>query len=147
MISETLVLCQAPSRLQNGTVVVSVSLNGVDFLPSGLLFLYYTPIVLGSLLPRGGVTHGGTLVTLYVSSGTLSPLDVSQVNTASELHTIGCGTDSVPVCPLCKFGEDVVNATFINNDQLSCRSPERVAGDVQVRVSVNGATFSSNLLF
>ena len=115
-VSPGLVLCAAPEH-PPGSVIVEVSVNGLDFSAAGLVFTYSPSVDVRSLTPAIGPDRGGTLVTV-----TGHPF---------------IGSDSVS----CKFGSVVVPAMLLDTVQgshaLQCVSPPRSTSERAVPLEVS----------
>jgi hypothetical protein len=127
-ISDEHFVCQSPLRMEPSFVQVSVSLNGIDFEPVGLIpFTYYRIPVVSLLSPAGGPSVGGTHVVIR-----------------------GTGFLSFPLGGklLCRFGGIVVPADVnTTNVRSSCRSPKNMAGTIIVKFSLNGQDYGSKIFF
>ncbi|CAM9095296.1 unnamed protein product [Chrysoparadoxa australica] len=120
LLSDTAVLCIAPAAEVAGTVAVEVTLNGLEFSASGMLFEYYEDPVVSELLPSSGAVSGGTGITVK-----------------------GSGFRSSPNLAV-RFGLIDVPATFLSSTELHCEAPPSVQGPVAVSVTSNGAYFTAS---
>jgi len=110
--------CKAP-RSQPGSVPISVTLNGVDYVTHRSLTYYYdTQIEVVSLAPLLGSVDGGTKLAVYGRNFLASP------------------------SLACRFYHDVVPARFISPNEIHCLTPPHVSGIINVGVSVNGQDFA-----
>lgn len=129
--------CLIPARAP-GSVSVEVTNNGVHYSDNQNVLEYITldverrnytqyqvsvlfpdPVVVHEIYPAFGTVAGGTEVTL-----------------AGEGFVFGFIK--------CKFGSNVVTASFTNTSSLVCLTPAAAsAGDVDVSVSLDGTTFTN----
>ncbi|CAM9733973.1 unnamed protein product, partial [Scytosiphon promiscuus] len=118
-LSLELLQCESPPRLDAGNVSVQVSVDGHVLTSEGVDFLFYRAEAWG-VLPSGGPTEGGTLVSV-----------------------LGDGfeqSDDIVV----RFGLIHVQASFVSASEIQCLAPEQPnAGEVQVSVSTNGIDVES----
>ena len=123
-LDDDTIACVAPPHAV-GSVVVSVSTNGVDYsAPAQSGAFTYAPLpVITSLTPRAGSTDGSTSV-LVTGSGFL--------DSDGDLA--------------CRFGTTPAAAvTFVSPTQVECVAPAASEpGPVAVEVAVNGADFSAS---
>ena len=122
-VSSNVLHCMSPPRVSitEAVVHVSVSTNdGADFAVPRLRFTYQSDITIQALVPAAGPQQGRTLISV-----------------------LGDGfTDSVAL--RCKFGELVVDATFVSTSIVNCTSPAQTGGAVALEVSTNAIQFSSS---
>lgn len=112
------------------TANITIHLNGVDFnAAEGVApwtFAFHHPVELTAVSPVAGSVAGGTTVTI-MSTG---------VPNTQSLR--------------CKFGDELVPATWLTASALQCVSPpapQHVAGTVDLSVSLNSAEASAPLHF
>lgn len=123
--SDSMLVCRSPPRPLGETrwaaepvgpsvVSVMVSLNGVDFTPSGPQFVYHEPLAVAGVFPQQGSVHGGTVVTV-VGRNFLPSEGVS-----------------------CRFGAfEPSSAEFIASDAIRCTAPPSPHGPLEVEVAVS----------
>jgi hypothetical protein len=115
----TSVACPVPKSSGAGTVPLLVSVNGVNWLDSGLMFTYLPLPVTTSVFPAFGPESGGTMVTIRGTG--FSPL---------------AGTQSV----LCLFGNNSAQAvagTWDSDSAITCTSSGNFPTTVTVRISLD----------
>ncbi|MDR3454951.1 MAG: IPT/TIG domain-containing protein, partial [Rhodoferax sp.] len=112
VVSDTALICSAPSGVPSTTVTVTVSLDGVYFLPFSFPFTYTPTLHVASVLPASGAIQGGTPVAVT-----------------------GGGFFRTPSLT-CKFGGAVVPATFYNSSLVFCTTPVAPTGLGRVEVAV-----------
>lgn len=118
------VVCLSPESDFAKDVIVQVTHNGQDFSSSGVAFSYRTNPTLRDLMPSyGGANTGGK--TVYIAGSNFSP---------SPLLS-------------CRFGALIVEATFISESMLSCKTPPMKLGKVSLAISLNRVEFVSSELF
>eukprot|EP00741_Cyanophora_paradoxa_P010637 tig00020537_g10281.t1 len=123
-VSPVEVRCNAPEFSVSGSAVVElrVSMNGRDWTPESLSYMYYDNPSVGALVPNNGPLAGGSSVTVTGSNF---------MNTGEFLK--------------CRFGDDTVSAKFINSTALVCLSPGApVRGLAPVEVSLNDADYTAD---
>lgn len=101
-VSENLIQCVVPPSSYPGDVIVSYSINGVDFVESDLKYSYISGPAVVQMQPTRGSIYGGTIVTI-------STLDVFQSQGW-----------------FCAFGQvatRAVNFSNFSNAQLQCATP------------------------
>ena len=115
--SQTEIECIAPPVTHAGTVSLSVSVNGFEFVDVDRGFTYTLVPSIQKLIPDRGVSLGGTRV-----------------------HVIGSGFQ--PQMGLyCQFGHTPTLATYLNHSALMCNAPAMLNSSmVQVFISANGKT-------
>ena len=96
-VDETKIRCSVPAAKGAGPVPVSVSLDGIIFHPSFLMFEYVLPSAVEHLEPHIGPVRGGTVVF------------ISGSNFGANMR--------------CKFGSSVVPATWYSPTKIRCTSP------------------------
>ena len=105
--------------LEAGNVTVEVSNNGVDFTSGNVQIEVVEDLAVSAALPSYGSVSGGSRVTVV-------------------------GTGFSPVSSLaCSFDGVRASATFVSARQAVCTCPPHAQGDVDVRVTADGATFST----
>jgi hypothetical protein len=116
-VSATMVTCVVPAG--SGNVSVATSDNGQDYgPPTNFLF----NILPSAISPTNGKSAGFT-ITVITGSGFVNSASLS-----------------------CKFGANVVSATFINSTDIQCATPAGTNGQlVTVQVSNDGVTFLGTL--
>ena len=149
LVEEDLVVCPAASLASTATVGIYVSLNGADFVDTGMHFKYYSqPSVFSvsrsegasdhcgrffdqrcatNLYPAGGVDSGGTSVTLFGDGFAAFDLQL-------ELASCWWGTGAT---------RSITNPTSMTPQRIVCPSPERgeAEREVSVRLALNGVHF------
>ncbi|CAM9286748.1 unnamed protein product, partial [Phaeothamnion confervicola] len=127
-IGATTVACTAPPLAaataggggKGSAVPVSISLNGRDFSTGDIAFVYDPVVLVRSLLPDRGPETGGTAVAVF-----------------------GDGFQNAPGLA-CRFGGEVVHATFVNEERVDCAAPPMLANAVvAVAVTLNGQDFAT----
>ena len=119
-ISRTEVECISPPH-PSRAILVEVSLNGFDYSFSQQVFMYINTPSIETIWPLSGPAFaGGTLLTVtgtgFVNSNLL----------------------------LCRFGQIVVPAAYLNDKTITCRSPPGQPGLISFEVSTNAVDFSSS---
>lgn len=117
--------CKSPRQVP-GTVVLEVTMNGVDFSVSGKVFSFAADASVMEVFPTSGPPVGGTFVTItgsYFVQG-------------MELY--------------CRFGDIIVPfARYVSSNEIICISPPSSmhrAEAVFVEVTNNNHTFSNNMV-
>lgn len=116
------VICPAPSG-GNGTVVVDIAPNGVDYTGSGLEYFYYTHPEVMSASPQTGPERGGTTVIMKLKEAATIPN--------------GCN-------PGCYFGPDMVGATLNGITVLCSGAPPGSLNSTDVIDAANPAAIESD---
>jgi hypothetical protein len=112
--------CVSPKHFP-GATTLRVSNNGHDYSSEATVhFAYHAELVVSGLWPFEGSHTGGTDVLIR-----------------------GTNYDFFPNL-FCKFGEEVVRATFVSAVELKCTSPRHKMGEVAVRISANGVDFGDD---
>lgn len=125
VVDYTTVICMTPPSESEGSVLVQVTNNNVDWTSSGVEFTFRPPISISSVSPKSGPIGGGTLVRVVVMG----------------IHAdIDRGTIS------CRFGQSFVSAAFIDADgTVLCVSPSASSsGASSLELSRNGVEFTSD---
>ena len=113
----TEVNCIAPFVVNAGRVPLSLSTNGVNFVPSGVSFLYVENPIIDKIYPDNGTWRGGTIVT------------VSGSKILESMH-LGC-----------RFGGMVASGSWISNELFFCLTPALPLGLLSFSASVNMVDF------
>ena len=136
VVSDSQVECQGvKDTVYTGFAAVALSLNGVDFTPGPMQYIYYFQPPVLSLYPDSGPARGGT-----------------------RMHIIGDGFIFLtPFPPSCKFtcihdrGKSIVMpARYLNNTLLVCTTPNvsawfadsEMSVDAIVEISLNAQQFT-----
>ena len=112
---------KAPSIHFRETLLIDVSLNGVDFIRGdNVTFVYSSPLSIVKIHPNFGPTHGGSNIQISVMASSLYHLDSF----------------------FCHFNKMVVNGTLVSRGDdivvVACTSPlVNQRGSVNVEISVN----------
>lgn len=127
------IVCPAPPGEELGVPVsFEVSLNGVDWTNSGLLFYYYDVPTLYSIFPSLGPEAGGTLIYLNGSNFT----------NVSNPQEFNCKFTPIglPIPPKKMPG------IFLNSSTIMCASPGGWGQGVAVKLQVtfNGGDYDNN---
>ena len=122
-IYETNLTCDTPFQEPTRIVLVSVSINGIDFTNGSdfenndLLFYYQNNVLLHKAIPPRGQITGNTIVTIY------------GINFENPTY--------------CRFGDsstDYITATVVNSTKITCKTPTAYNnnnGIVNIEVSNN----------
>ncbi|KAL7513815.1 hypothetical protein ACHAXN_011176 [Cyclotella atomus] len=122
--SSTKLVCVSPATEDGKEVPFTVTMNGVDKAVVGTTSFVYLPIIKTvSIEPRSGPFTGGTLVTITGADFT-------------ESHTLKC-----------HFGDEIVNITILNSEQIQCIAPSHPPGIVSFYVDSFNANVASDLAF
>jgi len=107
----------------SGSVIVDVSVNGVDITGTGVVLEYVDFPLINSIYPSYGPITGGTVLHLHG-------------NRMSNISTLSC-----------RIGNGVsFPATYHTTSHISCVTPSGIIGKGVVQVSVNGIHFTSTRL-
>lgn len=117
-VSTSEVECSAPSAAA-GMVDVEISINGVDFTKSGLLFEYVTEPRIEFIKPANGPTSGGTEVR-FLGSG---------LRFSSKLN--------------CRFGWIDVTTSFRGSEEIMCHSPPHSEGIFETSLVESGRNYGN----
>jgi hypothetical protein len=118
-LTSTTVTCVTP-QIETGRMMVSVSMNGIDFPSDGEFYEAVESAEVDKVVPSMGVLQGGGVVTMFGK------------NFDSRLHY------------LCTFGHIETNALFISNEVVSCITPPSSGvNELQLGVRVSGHSYSS----
>ena len=101
---------------------VEVTLNGQQFTGDAVEYTYYSPARVSTSSPTSGPVEGDTSITVY-----------------GTRFQDGLGY-------LCRFGDAVVNATYLSGSLLACTSPAQTSGVHALEVSVDALNFTSDRL-
>ena len=120
-LSRTTFVCDTPSQ-RPGSVRLSISTNGQQFVDVGLAFSYQPQETVRSISPRSGSVHGGTQVSV-TGAGFVNSTDIA-----------------------CRFGEHTGEAEYVDPTLVLCRAPAtelttQNAGGSSVSVSVSNNGF------
>ena len=101
-IEDKEVYCTTPKANLSGVsaVAVEVSLNGLDFTSSQILFRYYNPPVVASIFPSVGQSNGNIPITVT-----------------------GHGFFNTDSGPYCRFGDQIVVAKIVSSRNIYCEAP------------------------
>ena len=112
--------------------LVQVSLNGFDFVDTGLLFTYYEQPILSNMFPISGPESGGTQI--YLTGNRIANM--------SDPWKFKCRFSSLNADIPPKF----IPAYFINDTTVLCSSPGGWGRGVSVHVqlTLNGVDYSDN---
>lgn len=106
--------CATPSSTTYGSMPLEVSINGVDFTSSGVVFTFVVPIEVRHAWPMNGPINGGTSVVAHGSG----------FSGGGTLH--------------CIFGGNAILATVRTDDELYCITPPSdSAGPVTLELTSN----------
>ena len=127
-LSDDRFVCQSPSVEKPMLVMLSVSLNGVDFERVGLVpFTFYRTPSVSLLSPAGGPSVGGTRVDVRGQGFLAFPL-------GGKL--------------MCRFGRTAVpSSNWTTNFKSMCIAPKNLAGTAVVTFSLNGQDYGSRVFF
>ena len=113
--------CESPPMESPGSVVVTLSNNGILHpFESGPIYEFKAPVRVLSISPVFGTSSGGTAITL------------SGENFYSHSQAY------------CLFDMNKVKASFISANKVQCVSPSTGIGEATVRFSANGAVLSDD---
>ncbi|CAM9560825.1 unnamed protein product, partial [Scytosiphon promiscuus] len=121
-MDSTILSCRAPPHMP-GAAVLRLTMNGQQFVETGLSFEYLVESTVRSITPPSGPQQGGTLVevagTGFVNSTALS----------------------------CRLAGRRLSATFVDNGRLRCTTPPSTISplfpSVPLEVSNNGVDFTN----
>ena len=116
-VSGNQIRCTTP-RSAPANVTFSITMNGEEYLDSGLSFIFREHVSVTELHPTLGPVSGNTHVTVYGSF------------------------ENVPYT--CKFGYNLVPARFLTHTTRSCRSPSGREGLTAVEISTNQIDWTKN---
>lgn len=119
-IHSTMVSCPSPPHVP-GNVSLRLSMNGQQFVETGLIFEYRIESAVRSVEPSSGPSQGGTVVeisgTAFVNSTALS----------------------------CRLAGRRFPATFVNSGRLRCTTPpSSTSSSASLEISNNGADFTNS---
>jgi hypothetical protein len=118
VISDTRLICTVPS-LVVGKHALTVSTNGQSYAVSGIEMDYNVPERLLDIFPSSGpALRGSTVVSIY-GSNFKETVDMS-----------------------CIFGDAIVPAVFITQEEIKCRTPSHRPGRVNVSVEIDGNMYN-----
>jgi len=132
---------EAPNHLKTHGGLDYISISKLSFFPgsdfiskfysnqyihTNLEYYYYKQPYIQSFSPHGSVVTGGT-----------------------EVLVVGAWFQFKPeygVKPFCKFGNNIVEGTFLSTVRITCKSPpsEKINVKVPLEVSLNGVDFTSS---
>ncbi|KAG2921017.1 hypothetical protein PC115_g9634 [Phytophthora cactorum] len=122
IVSDEELICISPSfAFSTGEVVIYLSVNGRDFVSTNQTFSYQVKPQIFKISPTRGSMDASTMVTVT-------------------------GAGFYSESPLCRFGDDIVQAYVQSDSELMCIAPtNRFAEAVPVEVSLNdGVDFTQN---
>jgi hypothetical protein len=116
--SDSRVRCIAP-RLspELGNTTVEISMNNIDYTELGFTYFVTPELNVSSISPSKGPVTGGSIVTV-------SGFGFSLPSTQNKLS--------------CKFGDAIVDGTFVDSSTIKCLSPARQAGLRTIEVANSG---------
>ena len=124
--SESEITCASPpledtlNIINTSYYTIELSINGVDYSDDRMRFSFHKKHRLLSISPEFGPHVGGSTVLIRGRNF----LDMPNL--------------------LCRFGSMNVNAIFISETLISCKSPRASIGEVNVSISSNSVDFSSD---
>ena len=121
------ITCKAPVQGNDRAIVnVEVSNNVIDWTSNGLTFTHRPRATIDSITPKVGPVYGSTIVRVR---GSNFPTRTSEVD--SEVY--------------CRFGQKLVPATQVEEDQLFCISPAAEAhGSVDLELTMDGTDLTGS---
>ena len=111
------IICKSPKQKIPGRVSLELSLDGVDYIPSNIQFLYTMQPIVDHIYPASGSSTGGTTVIL-------TGYNFVETN---EIR--------------CRFGKHVCRGNWISNNTMTCMSPSTDPGEIKLEISNNGVDF------
>ncbi|CAM9092103.1 unnamed protein product, partial [Ectocarpus fasciculatus] len=118
VISDSRLICTVPP-LAPGVHSLTVSTNGQSYAVSGIEVDYFSPRKLLDIFPSSGpALRGSTVVSIY-GSDFKETVDMS-----------------------CIFGDSIVPAVFITEEEIKCRTPSHRPGRVSVSVEMDGNMYN-----
>lgn len=122
VISSTEIECYSPPSFEDREVEVEITLNNREWTEDNVLFYYYHPPFVYSIIPKMGPISGGTVVTI----------------TGSNFENTGY--------VMCLFGNTYAKGEYISQNELKCVSPRvEKAGTVGLAVAIREDEFSSGV--
>ena len=112
-IEDTQIECSSPKQIQ-GKAMMSVTINGQQYAPSGVSYTYQPAAVLSYISPSSALAEGGTPLTLHGGG----------FSSASEALGL----------TLCRIGSALVRLHVASRSTAVCRSPRTAAGFFPVSV-------------
>ncbi|KAJ1464387.1 hypothetical protein T484DRAFT_2027971, partial [Baffinella frigidus] len=112
--------CRTPSSMQEGPISVAFKSGGTDTVYTELAFLYYSSGTVTAMHPMLGEGKGSVNVTVVGKS----------FFAANNLA--------------CRFGQDIVPASFLSSSSVTCVTPPTATGRMMVSVSMNGVDYFEN---
>ena len=100
LVNQTVAYTVSPATYNDVPLRVEITFNGQEWTDDGILFYFYSPPYVFELRPNTGPLEGGTNVTVVGANFE----DTKKIR--------------------CKFGEHVVNATFIDENHVWCIAPK-----------------------
>jgi hypothetical protein len=101
-----------------GSIPLAIANNEVDFTLSHE-FTYFSSIMKVSFTPHFASSNGGSQITVKILEGSVLASDVL----------------------MCRFGEQIVDAVFVNSSTLLCTAPKQPIGSVTIALTKNGIDF------
>eukprot|EP00961_Rhodomonas_salina_P064505 867934-Rhodomonas_salina.1 len=121
MVSASRVICESPPATGAGSILVSVSTNGVDFSRESLSYAFAPLASIFAVIPSHVSTAGGDIVT------------ISGADFFTSLSTV------------CDYGSAALPARSLDAQTIECRTPQNSPGEGSVRVGLDGIGFSNPL--
>ena len=116
--------CVSPGSVKEGVVRVQVSMNGMDFEISHLVFEYEKRPRLHRIWPVSGPAFGGSKRHVMIYGENFR--DTEMIS--------------------CRFGSKIVPAAFRSDTEIMCRAPPGRPGLVHVEITNNGNDYSTSSL-
>jgi hypothetical protein len=113
IISSTMAICPVPPSTKDSAEVY-ITLNNQQYSDDEILYYWYKAAKIYQISPKYGPTEGGT-----------------------QVHMYGTGFQKGKQL-LCVFDGIYVNATMINEQEITCVSPPHIVGPVKVQTTVYG---------
>jgi hypothetical protein len=137
VMSDSKVICPGVlATVYTGYAEVSIALNGVDFTPGPLVYIYYEQPRLHSLYPNSGPSREGTYVNI-IGQGFIYLTPFPSSCKFTNIHD----PESMIIMP----------ATYLNNTLIACTTPttsgwflnDETSIDAVVEISLNDQQFTS----
>ena len=128
--SSEILQCLSPPRETAGYENISISVNGIDFVETGLTFAYIATPTIQYSIPSSGSDIGGSLIFIHGSS--YGPRDIQYY---------------------CEFGSKEFitpaqrEASLAAKDRVSCRTPSHILGEVELRLCSNNQFCSESITY
>lgn len=138
-------MCIAPPSSDiSAPIPIQVSLNGVDFKPTGFSFSYYEKPIIVDVQPRSGSVEGGT--EIWLKGSKFSNITQGNKSVRCRFRQMSNSSDDSSVVDDVNVATKYIPAYYIDKETMKCASPAGWVGGDQVKVDLtfNGVDYTDN---